>query len=273
MQLAANGLPPAVNRMIADRPQYKGKQLTILSFPIWSTIRFAATIAAGPPVVATIDTSPRTAFSYALNGDMGPAGRAGVLATQADTNLQNPGQTRDQSDVLIYGLSAYVCQQSEPGLVADVIRETDVMISTNGSVTLPLGTLEAFPYPGGMFGGGNSSLLEPNLETLGGVDGGSGAPLAFFTNGNPTSGSFFKLDAPIFWAGLGSGSPDSSLSIICTPRRSIVKTSAVARAAGVAGATYNGAPAVFTPITAAKAFVDVRWRLHCASVQTRSSNT
>lgn len=271
MQLAANGLPPSVNRMIAERKQYQGKSLTILSFPVWSTIRFQATIAAGPPVVATIDTSSRVAFSYGVNQDMGPAGRAGVLGSQADTNLQNAGQTRDQSDVLIYGFSAYITQQSEPGLVADVIRETDVQISTNGSVTLPLGTLEAFPYPGGLFGGGNSSLLLPDLESVGGVDGGKGTPLSFFSNGNPTSGSFFKLDAPIFWAGLGSG-PDSALSIICTPRRAIVKTSALARAAGVAGVTYGGAPGAFTPINAGKAFVDVRWRLHCASVQARSSN-
>ncbi len=270
-QLAANGLPPAVNRFINERPQYKGKALTILSLPIWSTLRIAATIAAGPPVVATIDTSARVAFSYGVNQDMAPAGRAGVVGTPADTNLQNAGQTRDQSDVFIYGISAYIGQQSEPALIADVIRETDVMISTNGSTTLPLGTIDMFPAPGGVFGGGNSALLEPSLDDLGGIDGGRGTPVQFFSNGNPTSGSFFKLDAPIFWAGLGSG-PDSSLSLICTPRRAIVKTSAVARVAGVAGATYNGAPGVFTPITAARAFVDVRWRLHCASVQARSSN-
>lgn len=269
--LPANGLPSAVNRFIAERPAYANKALTILTFPIWSTIRFQFALTAGPPVVIACDTSPRTAFSYGLNGDMGPAGRAGVLATQADTNLQNPGQTRDQADVFIYGISAYIGQQSEPALVADIVRETDVQISTNGNVTLPLGSIDMFPAPGGIFGGGSSALLEPSIDNAGGVDGGAGTPVQFFSNGNPTSGSFFKLDAPIFWAGVGSG-PDSNLALICTPRRTITKTSALARAAGAAAAAYNGAPSAFTPITAARSFVDVRWRLHAASVQARSAN-
>ncbi len=265
-----NGLPAAVNRFIEQRKEYRGKLLTILSLPIWSTIRFAATIAAGPPVVATIDTSARTAFSYGVNQDMAAAGRAGTVGTQADTNLQNAGQTRDQADVLIYGMSASIMQQSEAALVPDVIRETDVQISTNGSTTLPLGTLEMFPGTG-LFGGGNSALLIPKNDRAGGVDGGEGAPMSFFTNGNPQAQGFYRFDSPIFWCGLGSG-PDSALSVICTPRRTITKTSALARVAGAAGATYNGTPAVFTPITAARAFVDVRWRLHAVSVQVRGSN-
>ena len=270
-QLAPNGLPPQVNRFIQERKQYRGKDLTILSFPIWSVTRFAAILAAGPPVVATIGTAARTAFSYGLNQDMAPAGRAGVTATQADTNLQNAGQTRDQSDVFIYGISAYVTQDSEPAFVPELIRETDVQISTNGSITLPLGTIEMFPSPGGLFGGGNSNMVSPSFADEGKSSGGPGGAVSFFSNGNPTSGSFYKLDAPIFWAGIGSG-PDSSLSLICTPRRAIVKTSSLARVAGVAGATYGGEPGVFNPIVAAEAFVDIRWRLHAASVQVRSSN-
>ncbi len=264
-----NGLPSAVNQFIANKPEYRGKQLTILSFPIWSTIRFAASIAAGPPVVATIDTTPRVAFSYGVGLDMAAAGRSGVLATPADTNLQQGGATRDQADVFIYGLSAYVSQNSETGLIADVMRETDVSISTNGDTTLPLGTLEMFPSPGGMFGAGKSNLLIPAIQTTGGVDGGDGVALGFANNGNPTSGSFYRLDAPIFWSGIGGGA-DSNLAITCTPRRTITKTSALARAASDV-ATHQ-AFAVFTPITAALAFVDVRWRLHAASVRVRSSN-
>src|SRR6186713_1424899 len=123
-----NGLPSAVNQFIRDRSAYRGKALTILSFPIWSVVRFAATIAAGPPVVATIDTTPRTAFSYGVGSDMAAAGRAGVIANQSDTNLQQAGATRDQADVFIYGISAHISHASEPGFIGDVMRETDVQI-------------------------------------------------------------------------------------------------------------------------------------------------
>lgn len=260
-----NGLPAAVAGYIQNKKEYAGKQLTVLSFPIWSTVRFQATIAAGPPVIATIPATTVTAFSYGLNGDMGPAGRAGVLATQADTNLQAAGATRDQADVFIYGISAEVCQTSEAGLIADVLREVDVTIATNGDTTLPLGTIAMFPSPGGLFGAGRSSLLAPAIGVQGGVDGGDGVSLAFVNNGNPTSGSFFRLDAPIFWSGIGGGA-DSVLALACTPRRAIVKTSALLRAAA-AGIL------AFTPITATQAFVDIRWRLHAASVRIRSSNS
>jgi hypothetical protein len=264
-----NGIPSAVNAFIRNKAEYRGKQLTVLSFPIWSTLRFAASIAAGPPVVATIDTTPRIAFSYGVGADMAPAGRAGVIATAADTNLQQGGQTRDQADVFIYGLSASVMQTSEPAFVGDIFRETDVQISTNGDTTLPLGTLEMFPGSG-MFGAGRSSFLQPDFNNAGGVDGGAGAHQPFNTNGNPTSGSFFRLDAPIFWSGIGGGA-DSNLAITCTPRRTITKTSALLRAA-IADVATIVPVAAFTPITAALAFVDVRWRLYAASVRVRSSN-
>lgn len=266
-----NGLPPQVNAFISSKKEYRGKSLTVLDFPIWSTIRFQAAIAAGPPVVATIDTTPRVAFSYGVGQDMAQAGRSGASATPADTNLQQGGQTRDQADVLIYGLSAYVAQDvGEPGLFGQLFRETDVQISTNGDTTLPLGTLEMFPSPGGLFGAGKSSLLASNLYETGGVDGGAGVALPFVNNGNPTSGSFFRLGAPIFWSGVGGGA-DSNLALTCTPRRSIVKTSALARAAIADVATIVGQTA-FTPITAALALVDIRWRLHAVSVRIRSSN-
>jgi len=264
-----NGLPAAVNQAINDKKEYRGKQLTILSFPIWSTIRFAAALAAGPPVVATIAATPRVAFSYGVGLDMAAAGRAGVLATNADTNLQQNGATRDQADVFIYGISAYATQDSEPGLMGSLFRETDVQIATNGDTTIPLGTMDMFPSPGGLFGSGSSSLLIPSLENAGGVDGGEGGHLGFVNNGNPTSGSFFRLDFPVFWSGIGGGA-DSNLALTCTPRRAIVKTSALARVAAPGGAA--GPVEVFTPITAPLAFVDVRWRLHAVSVRVRSAN-
>lgn len=262
------GIPQAVADFIQAKREYQNKQLTILAMPIWSIIRFAASIAAGPPVVATFDQVPRVAFSYGLGQDMGSAGRSGVTATQADTNLQQGGQTRDQSDVFIYGISAQFVD-GDPAFLQKLFREADVTIATNGDTTIPLGKMEMFPSPGGLFGKGASSLLLPDQNNAGGVDGGAGAIVPFVTNGNPTSGSFFKLDAPIFWSGIGGGA-DSNLALTVTPRRSLTYTSALARVAAPGGAA--GPVAVFTPITAAKAFVDIEWRLHAASVRVRSSN-
>jgi hypothetical protein len=270
MQQAGAGLPAAVQQYIRQKSEYQGKALTILTYPIWSTVIFAASVAGATPVVATMAAGQRSAFQYGLNGDMAAAGAAGVQATPADTNLQIGGQTRDQADVFIYGLAAYITQDSEPGFVPELIRNTDVSISTNGSTTIPLGTLDMFPAPGGAFGMGRSKLLMPKIDTTGGsnADGGPGAPHPFFSNGNPTSGSFYRLDAPILWSGVGSG-PDSSLSLACNLRKAIVKQSGPATGARAAAAGIGA----FTPITAADAFVAVRWRLFAASVQLRSVNS
>jgi hypothetical protein len=257
-------IPAEVRQFIQDKPEYRHKELTIMDYPVHSIVRFASTIAAGPPVVATIDTTPRVGFSYGVSQDMAAAGRAGVVATQADTNLQAGGQTRDQADVFIYGLSAMVEPNSEAGFLADLFRETDLTISTNGDTTVPIGKMADYPGPGGLFGAARSSLLIPAIDGTGGVDGGAGVSLSFASNGNPTAHSFRQFHSPIFWSGVGGGA-DSSLALVATPRRTITKTSAVARAAA-AGV------AVFTPITAAIGIVDIRFVLRAASVRVRSAN-
>lgn len=267
-----NGLPNAVNQFIRGRREYQNKELTILGFPIWSTIRFQGVIAAGPPVVVSITQTPRVGFSYGVGQDMTNAGRAGVAGTNADTNLQQSGQTRDQADVFIYGISAHIEHVGEPTLWGPILRETDVQLSTNGDTTLPLGTIDMFPSPGGLHGAMNSNFLLPDTQNAGGVDGGQGGTQFFANNGNPTSGSFFRLDSPIFWSGVGGGA-DSNLALTCTPRRPISLTSALARPAVVSAAATPAGAAVFTPITATQAFMDVRWWLHAASVRVRSANT
>lgn len=261
-------IPPEVRQFIAK--EYGGKPVQLQEHPIFSTVRFQATLAAGPPVVATIDTSPRVAFSYGLNQDMGPGGRAGVLATAADTNLQNPGQTRDQADVFIFGMAAFLLGQSDGALVERIWRETDVLIQTNADVTMQGGTLDCYPQPGGLTGEMKSNILIPAQHAIGGFDGGEGGKKSFASNGVPTAGSFRRFENPLFWAGQGKGS-DSNLQVICTPRRSIVETCALARAAQAAGANTAGA-GVYTPPTGTTVFVDVRWVLYAATVKKRGVN-
>lgn len=261
-------LPPQVLAFMAEK--YGTKKVQVQEYPIISSIFFEAVVAAGPPVTYTIAAGvPRTAFSYGINGDMAPAGRAGVAATQADTTIQNAGQTRDQGDVFIYGLSCWLLEGSDPELAGDVMRETDVQIATNAEVIWPAGRMPHYPQPGGLYGAAKSDILIPDLSGTGGFDGGAGVLESFMTNGNPSAGSFRRFENPIFWTGLAGGT-DNNLQIICTPRRAIVKTAALARAAGVAGATFDGGPAVYTPPTAA--FARFQWCLHAASVKRRGVN-
>lgn len=250
--------------------KYGDKEVQVQEYPIVSSIFFEATVAAGPPVTYTIaQGSVRTGFSYGINGLMDPAGRAGVQATQADTTIQNAGQTRDQSDVFIYGLSCWILAGSDPELVGPIIRETDLQIATNADVIWPAGRLEHYPQPGGIYGTGKSSILRPQIDDAGGFDGGAGVPEGFLTNGNPSAGSFRRFENPIFWAGLASGT-DSNLQLIATTRRAIVLTAALARTAGTAGATYSGAPQVYTPPTSA--FARFQFCLHAATVKRRGVN-
>lgn len=262
-----SSLPGDVQAFIQDR--YKGVPVVVQPLPYWSTARLAATRAAGPPVAFTVAAgTTSTAFSYAINGDMGPAGRAGTAANLADTNLKLPNQTRDNATVFIWGLAAYVTQDSEPLLATQLFREANLQISTNGNVTLPLGTLEMFPAGGGLYGTGRSFIAEPDLATPGAVDGGSGSQVGMFNNGNPISVNYFRIPQPILWEGVGDGGSDNTLQIVMTVGRAVTITSAAVRAAG-AGVS------AFTPPAAAGdlgTFLDVRWRLICVSVSNRSKN-
>jgi hypothetical protein len=268
-QGGVEALPPDVRAAIAG---YKRdvSQLVILSLPYYSTVRFGAARAAGPPITMTIDTTVRTAFSYGQGQPMTAAGFATGNGTAAETNLIRGSETRDQADVWIWGIACAITPDSEPALARRVVRDTAVAISLNGTQQLPLGTLEHFPGGGGLYGAGVSALKQPDLATPGGssVENGAGSIMPFFNNGNPMSGNFYRLPQPFKWAGVGSGA-DSSLGILFTPQRSIVETAGVARvaAAGVSA---------FTPPAAAGDFgtyVDVRVRLICVSVNVRGVNT
>lgn len=262
-----SSLPGDVQAFIGER--YRGQPVVVQPLPYWSTTRVAATRAAGPPVVLTVAAGTQIeAFSYAINGDMGPAGRAGVNANSSDTNLKLPNQTRDNATVFIWGLAAYFTQDSEPLIATRAMREIGCTISTNGNVTLPLGTLEMFPGGGGLYGSGRSFIAEPDLATPGGVDGGAGAATPMFSNGNPMAVNYFRIPQPVLWEGVGDGGSDNTLSIQLSVGRAIALTCAVARAAGAGVSAYTPPAAAGNPGT----FVDIRWRLICVSVSNRSKN-
>ncbi len=248
--------------------QYANAQIAVLDQKYWSKVRFAATRAAGPPATFTLDTVTRKAFAYAIGQDMAVAGRAGTIATQADTNLLAASQTRDNSDYWIEGISVFVTPDSETSLLARLFAEVDLEISLNGTQSIPLGRLEMYPGGGGLYGSGRSFIKSPDLATPGASNNGQGATFGFVQNGNPMAGNFRRLAQPFKWAAIGSAGTDSALNISLTPRRAIVETAMAARAAAAGVSAYDP-PAAAGDIGT---YVDMVVALHGVQVSKRSVN-
>jgi hypothetical protein len=267
-QLAAQmaKLSPGLRGFIAS--QYANAQIAVLDQTYHSKVRFAAVRAAGPPATFTIDTTQRKAFAYAIGQDMAVAGRSGTIATPADTNLLTASQTRDNSDYLIEGISAFVTPDSEPSLLARLVSETDLELSLNGTQSIPIGRLEMFPGGGGLYGTGRSFIKSPDLATPGASNNGQGAAMGFVQNGNPMAGNYRRFNQPYKWAAVGSAGSDSSLAITLTPRRTIVETAMAARAAAAGVSAYDPPAAAGDLGT----FVDVVIILHGVQVSRRSVN-
>ena len=258
------GTPNDVSMMIEqDNPS---GQVTVLTYPYWSTVRWAATIAAN---AATLDTAERRAFGYAIGGNGTVAGFASTYAiTAAETNLSQPGQTRDGADVYIWGISAHLEPNSDPRLAQEVWRRCLVNLNLGGNTTIPLGKLAMFPQAGGLQGTGQSGLVIPEAPQYGkGVDGGAGALYGFATNGMPAAQNYFKLPAPIKWSGVGIGADATfSLSAILQSAPSVALAATRAAAAGVGAYTQP------TTANIVDNSVDVTFQLICVSVARRSKN-
>jgi hypothetical protein len=164
---------------------------------------------------------------------------------------------------------------SEAVLAGRIWAETSVEISLNGTQTIPLGCLEMFPSAGGLYGAGKTRLRAPALDVSGISTSGEGANVAFVNNGNPQSGNYFRLPQPFKWSAIGSAGADSSLSIACTPRATIVESMTARVAVPGAAPGASGQIEAATPPALAGdpgTFVDVRFRLICVAIQRRSVN-
>lgn len=260
--MRAFGLPGDVaSRIDADNG---GQEVTILTYPYWSMVRWSPTIAAN---VATLDTAERRAFGYAVGGNGTVAGFASTFAiTGAETNLTQPGQTRDGADVYVWGISAHLESNSDPRLAQEIWRHGLVSLNLGGNTTIPLGKLAMFPQAGGLTGIGRSGIILPDIATTGqGVDGGPGQSFGFATNGVPAATNYYKLPAPVKWSGVGIGADATfSLSVVLQRAATVTLVASRAAAAGVAGWTQ--------PTTANATPVDVTFQLVCVSVGRRSRN-
>lgn len=254
-------LPPVVRAVLAER--YGRKQITALALPMYSTVRFQASVG------GVIDVSTRKAFSYGIGQSPTGAGFAAAYgnATQAETNQTVGNQTLNGADFLIYGIAAAPTPESEPAYARRVWRETALAISLGANNQLPLGTLEMLPGAGGLRGIGQSAIKLPALAQPGMVDGGAGTQFSFIENGQSAAGNFFRLPQPLLWSGVANG-VDSTFNILCTPQRQITETVAAARVAAAGVAAFTPPAAVGDIGT----YVDVRFHLIGVSINVRSGN-
>lgn len=255
-------LPPEIRAALAER--YKGKAITVLALPYYSTVRFAFTTA------GVLDTTAKKAFSYGIGSSPTGAGFASGYgnATQAETNLTVGNQTLNGADVLVYGLAAHITADSEPAYARRVWRDTFLELAIGSSTTLPLGTLEMLPGAGGLRGIGQSAIKVPPLNTAGmATEGGPGASIGFIENGQSAAGNYFRLPQPIAWSGVANG-VDSTFNIVCRPARAVTELVAPVRAAGAGILAFTPPAAAGDPGT----YVDVRFHLVCVSINVRSGN-
>jgi hypothetical protein len=248
-------------------PQYSN-QKAVLSCPYYSTVRLRTTKAGAGPFTFTGDTTEKKAFAYKIGDVMDVAGfPAGTIATKAETNMIKASETRDNADVLIWGISIELAK-GEIKLARDWWRVCVVELSLSGTDSYQLGRLAFFPQCGGLFGTQRSFLEAGQLVET------SGPMWGVVTNGNPNAGSFFKLPEPLLWEALGSGKKDTSLVVKITPTAAVVENAADrAAVAGAAPGASGRVEAFTTPADQADGtFVDLCIRLHTVQVGERSRN-
>jgi hypothetical protein len=266
-------LPPEVIAQIQDT--YGMGELTVLPLPYWSAVRFQATRAAGPPVVLTVAAGERKAFAYPIGQSPAIAGFGTAFgnATEAETNLLRPSETRDNADFWIWGIGCAISHPSEPAIAEEVWRSTSVRLALNGTTSIPLGRLEMFPGAGGLYGAGRSAALGSNFLDTGPSDGGVGAVVPFMSNGVPAAGDFFRLLQPFKWSSVGNSGSDSSLVLSFLLQRDITVTCGLARTLNAPAATTTGTAAYTPPADLARGtYVDVITHLIGVSVAKRSVN-
>ena len=243
-------------------------QRAVLGFPYYSAVRLPTTRTGAGPFTYTGPTTPSKAFGYKIGGVMDDAGfPTGTIATMAETNILQPGATRDNADVLVWGWSVEI-MKGDPKLLRDFFRQCAMLMSLSGTDTYQVGRLSFFPQTGGLFGLARTALEAGQLvETSGPLEG-------QLSNGNPNAGSQFLLPDPVLWQSIGSNNKDVNLSIQVKPERAVVATSTDRAAVAGAAPGVSGRVEAFTsPANQADGtFVDLCIRLSSVSFSARSNN-
>lgn len=210
----------------------------------YSTVRFAGRRSGvSPNYVVTVEATERVAFSYGVGGDMSGAGYpAGTQATVRQTNQSKPNETRNGETFYALGMCLYLSQMSDSLLAKAVWQNAWLELVTNGSSFARLGPLDFIPARSGLWGVGDSALVEPALQNPSGQ--------AFsFANSNEDSECYFAFpqDSPIVW--MPSGKTDSSVNLAVKLARPITFQGLADRAAAAGVAEYNVPEETFCDLT------------------------
>lgn len=205
-------------------------QKRVTSYPYYSKVRFHADRAGADPGPWTytipVNTTVR-AFSYAFDtGTAVTAGfPAGMVASQAETNLTQPGETISGENVQIKGIAAQLVHAviddavsnelfTDMRLVAQLNECVSCELSLNGGQNaFQLGILPMIPSAGGMIGAGEDTLGTQAVP--------GGRPTFHFAqNGWPVTSNAAWLPEGLIWR--SSGREDGLLNIRLVTRREIV---------------------------------------------------
>jgi hypothetical protein len=226
---------------------FQGKQEVVTNWPYWSRVRFNTILTGGGalPSVYTIPAGTEiTAFGYALKQDMSAAGRPGVTATLADTNLQSQGETIGGQDLYIRRIGLMLNSTSEAQLALNGSPEISVRVSLDGGqTTFNMGTMTMLPGGGGLFGAEASATAAQPLP-------GGRPQVGALNNGWPVERNQAGIPETLVWK--RKSYPDSNLAIILRAERAIVVTTQLpdeAAVAGIRGYVNPPASAVFLDLT------------------------
>lgn len=220
------------------------KQRRVTTNPYYSKWRFVTALTGGGGAASTYTIAAGTelrAFGYGIGGDMGPAGRTGVLATFADTNLQSGGRTIGGQQVHCKGLAITLLSTTfSAELLALLWPETSVRLSLNGGETnILLGLPHMYPGAGGISGQQTSNISAQPIP-------GGRPAYNFAQNGLPGIYNCGKLPEGFVWR--QEGCSDSNLNVLLRNERAVVFVTQLAdeaAAAGIRGFANPAAAAVF----------------------------
>ena len=227
-----------------------GTQVAGVSVPYYSQGRFGTALTNGGVAASTYTIAAGTElqfFGYGRGQDMTPAGRAGVVATPADTNLQSAGETIGGQRVHLKGLQIELMSSTFAAEMAALLfPEASVRLSLDGgSTNLDLGLMHMWPSAGGLHGAMQSNI---GAQPLGG-----GRPIVWFpSNGIPGVLNYGRMPEGLTW--MEKGKPDSNLRVLIRAERAVAFTTQLAdeaAAAGVRGYTNPAAAAVFVQLCVA----------------------
>lgn len=223
----------------------------------WSKVRLAGVVASSQ---LTMPAAKVSAFSYGLQQAMVAAGFPTAFgnATEADTNLEQPGQTNSGETVEILGVGIQLCSDTDGELARQIAPHLCVrMVRANGTPTR-LGPMTMLPGGGGLFGGASTRLVETPLNQ-------ATIERGVISNGYPSALNYRSLPEPILWTTVGT--TDGILSVEVEQTRPVTITLPPTRAATAGVAAY------IAPGTGgAGTYLDAWVCLYTSAVQARSGN-